>query len=331
MSAPNARMRLLVIGGTYFMGRSVVETAAERGHEVTVFHRGAAEPEGYPPVEHVHGDRDGGLGALAGRTWDALLDTCGFFPRQVEEVADTLAGSVGTYGFVSSISVYPDDAPDHADERTTTHEPLTDGTEEITELTYGPLKVACERAAMDRFAGRCLIVRPGYIVGPHDPSDRFTYWVRRAARGGTMLAPEPGAQPLQAVDARDLATFALDRLEAGDADTYHVVGPADPLTWADALPVLVDTAGAGTELAWVAEDYLRERLGEDVYEALPLWDVELPSLHRIDASKARSAGLRLRPLAETVADTLAWDRSRGVEALKVGLTAAREAELLAGG
>jgi 2'-hydroxyisoflavone reductase len=321
-------MRIVVIGGTHFVGRAAVEAAVARGHEVTVFHRGVDEPDGFPEVEHVHGDRDGGLGALAGRTWDVALDTCGYVPRQVREAAEVLSDAVDRYAFVSTLSVYPDDAPPGATEATPIHRPPWPETEDISEGSYGPLKAACEEAALQGFPGRALIVRPGYIVGPHDPTDRFTCWVRRAAAGGRMLAPGPQRQPLQVVDVRDLAAFTLDHMEAGTFDVFGVVGPATPITWGDALPVLVAVAGADTELVWAPREYLEAQLGEDRYEALPLWDVEYPGLHSFDASKAIAAGLRHTPFADTVADTLAWDRDRG--ALKVGLGAAREAELLAG-
>ena len=320
-------MKLLVIGGTRFVGRAAVEVAVARGHEVTVFHRGPAEPTDFPDVEHVHGNRDGGLGVLSGRTWDAALDTCGYVPRQIREAAGALDHSIDHYGFVSSISVYPDGTERGATETTPTSEPSATDGEEVTDGTYGPLKVACERVALEAFDGRCLIVRPGYIVGPHDPTDRFTYWVRRAAAGGEMLAPEPRSQPLQMVDVRDLAGFTLDHLEALTNDVFCVVGPDASLTWGDALPRLVEVGGAATTMAWVGETFLKEQLGVDVTEALPLWDVDDAGLHAVDVSKAVSAGLRRRPFGETVADTLAWDRDRG--ALKVGLDAAREHELLA--
>ena len=318
-------MRLLVIGGTHFVGRALVEGAVERGHDVTVFHRGPGESEGFPPVEHVHGDRDGGLDALRGRAWDAAIDTCGYVPRVVRESARLLADMVRTYAFISTLSVYPDDAPPGCNEETPTYQPPFPDTEEITAESYGPLKVACELEALGAFPGRCLVVRPGYIVGPHDPTDRFTYWVRRAAAGGRMLAPGPQDHALQVVDVRDLAAFTLDHVEAGTADVFGVVGPREPLTWGEAVPALVAAAAAGTELAWVDAPFLRERINDEEGE-LPLWDIDYPGLHSFDAGKAIGAGLHHRSLAQTIADTLAWDRGRG--ALKVGLTPERERELL---
>jgi 2'-hydroxyisoflavone reductase len=319
-------MKLLVIGGTHFVGRAAVEEAVSRGQEVTVFHRGPAEPERFPEVEHVHGDRDGGLAVLAGRAWDVVLDTCGYVPRQIREVAETLGDGIGHYGFVSSISVYPDGTASGASESTTTSDPLPTDSEDVA-ASYGPLKVACERAALAAFPGRCLIVRPGYIVGPHDPTDRFTCWVRRAAAGGEMLAPEPRSQPLQVIDARDLAAFTLDHLEARTDDVFCVVGPAAPLTWDEALAQLVAVGSADTQLTWVGEPFLMAQLGDDAFQALPLWEIEDAGLHGVNASKAVAAGLRYRPFAETVADTLRWDRDRAEP--KAGLGPAREAALLA--
>ena len=323
-------MKLLVIGGTQFVGRAVIEDAVARGHEVTVFHRGTTEPADLPPVTHVHGDRNGGLGALSGGTWDLALDTCAYVPRQVREVVDTLSDAVGHFGFVSTLSVYPDDMPAGGTESSAVHPAPYPDTEEVDDQTYGPLKVACEQEALAGFPGRCLIVRPGYIVGPHDRTDRFTYWVRRAARGGNMLAPEPADEALQVVDVRDLGAFTLDHLEAGTVDVFGVVGPREPLTWEALLGVVAQVSGSDVTPTWVDGGFLRERLGEDVYEALPLWDIEYPGLHRFDGSKAVAAGLRRRPIDEIVADTLAWDRGRDQSVpMRAGLTEDRERELLA--
>jgi 2'-hydroxyisoflavone reductase len=304
----------------------MVEDAVARGHDVTVFHRGPAEPEGFPKVEHIHGDRDGGLDVLRGRTWDAAVDTCGYVPRVVRDSAQLLAEAAGSYVFVSTLSVYPDDAPVGCNEQSPTHQPPFPDTEEITAESYGPLKMACELEAQAGFPGRCLVVRPGYIVGPHDPTDRFTDWVRRAAAGGgRMLAPGPQDQALQVVDVRDLGAFTLDHLEAGAVDVFGVVGPREPLTWGEALPAIVEAGRAGTELTWVDAPFLQAHVKEEDGE-LPLWDIDYPGLHNFDASKAIAAGLRHRPFADTIDDTLAWDRGRG--ALKAGLTPERERELL---
>jgi 2'-hydroxyisoflavone reductase len=320
-------VRLLVIGGTQFVGRAFVESATQQRHAVTVFHRGVREPADLPDVEHVHGDRDGELDRLAGGEWDAALDTCAYFPRAVRDAAAVLRDAIGHYTLISSLSVHPDDLPVGADESTPTHEPPYPDTEEITAETYGPLKVACEHEAERSFPGRCLVVRPGYIVGPHDPTDRFTYWVRRAADGGEMLAPGPPEAGFQVVDVRDLAAFLIDRMEAADADVYGVVGPAEPINMRDVLETARTASGVDTTFRWVDEGFLHA-LGPETGQWLPMWHPELPGFHAYDARKAVAAGLRHRPFADTVADTLAWDDERGRPPLRAGLPAGKERELL---
>jgi len=322
-------MKLLLVGGTSFVGRAAVEGAVGRGHEVTVFHRGEREPEALSGVEHIHGDRDGGLDALRGRTWDAALDTCGYVPRVVRDSAQLLADAVGTYGFVSSLSVLPDDAMAGANEDTSVHQPPFPQTEEITEGSYGPLKVACELEAQAAFPGRCLVTRPGYIVGPNDPSDRFTYWIRRAGAGGEILAPGPEDGDLQVVDARDLGAFMLDHLEAGTSDVFGVTGPADRLTWGAFLPLACEVAGSDATLAWVDQAFLEAELGDQIDEALPLRDYPYQGLHSYDVRKAIAAGLTYRPIRDTIADTLAWDGGRDhAGPMRTGLTIEREPDLL---
>jgi 2'-hydroxyisoflavone reductase len=320
-------MKLLVIGGTQFVGRAFVEEAARRDEEVTVFHRGASEPAGFPDVEHVHGDRDGQLDRLQGRAWDAVLDTCAYFPRAVRELA-RLEGSFDRYTLVSTIGVHPDDMPVGSNEQTATYQPPFPDTEEVTGDTYGPLKAACEREAARAFGGKCLIVRPGYIVGPHDPTDRFTFYVRRAAEGGEMLAPGPPDMPFQVLDVRDLASFMLDRMRAGDSGVYGVVGPDEPIAMRDVLETARDAAGANTTLTWASEGFLHD-LGDEVQTWFPMWEPELLGVHSYDAGKAIAAGLRHRPFHQTVADTLAWDTDRGRPGLRIGLNARKETQLLA--
>jgi 2'-hydroxyisoflavone reductase len=328
------RMKMLVIGGTHFVGRHAVELAVERGHEVTLFHRGRSEPgNGFPDVEHVHGDRDGDLSALKGRAWDAALDTCGYVPRVVRQSTRVPGIAAAHYTFVSSLSVYPDDVEQGAREATPTHGPPFPDSEEVTDENYGPLKVACEMEAQDAFPGRGLIVRPGFIVGPHDRGDRFPYWVRRAAMGGEMLAPEPADLRVQLVDLRDLAAFMLDQVEAGANGVFNVTGPGGVLTMRDLLGACVAAGDADTDTIWVGLDFLRERglrnVGEHGSEQLPYWYPELVGFCAFDVSKAVGSGLRFRPLAETIADTLAWDRTRGQTwPIGAGVTLEAERELL---
>jgi 2'-hydroxyisoflavone reductase len=320
-------VKVLVIGGTQFFGRAFVEQAARAGHDVTVFHRGESEPDGLGDVEHVHGDRRRGIDALRGRSWDAALDTCAFVPRVVRELADALGDGVGHYTFVSSLSVHPDDLPIGATEETPIHQPPFPDTEEVTDGTYGPLKVASEEAAREAFPGRALVIRPGYIVGPNDPTDRFTFWVRRAAAGGEMLAPGPADVPVQGIDARDLAAFVLARIEAGDVSTYGVVGPGEPATFGDVLESAKAAGRADTIFTWVDEAFVAG-LGDERETWFPMWHPELPGFHAYDASRATAAGLRPRSFAETIADTLAWDRDRGSPPLKAGLPPEKERDLL---
>jgi len=322
-----ARVKILTVGGTRFFGRAFVEEAARRGHEVSVFHRGESEPEDLPNVEHLHGDREDGLDVLARRSWDAVLDTCAFVPREVADLAAAIGDRIGHYTLVSSLSVHPDELPVGANEDTPTHPPPFPNTEDVTEETYGPLKVACEIEAAGAFAGRLLVIRPGYIVGPHDPTDRFTYWVRRAAAGGEMLAAGPPDASIQGIDARDLGRFVLDRIEASDTDTYGVVGPADPATTAEVLESARSFAGADTTLIWADQEWVLG-LGDQHERWFPIWHPHLPGFHAYDASKAMAAGLEPRPLDETIADTLAWDRDRGLPPLEAGMSPEKERELL---
>jgi 2'-hydroxyisoflavone reductase len=319
-------VRILVIGGTRFVGRAFVEEAARRGHDITLFHRGNAEPDDLVEVEHLHGDRDGGLDVLSGRRWDAALDVCAYIPRAVNELAAVIGGSVSHYTLVSTLSVY-DDLPVGATESAPMFGPPFPRSEEVTGETYGPLKVACEQEAQKEFDGRLLIIRPGYIVGPHDYSDRFTYYVRRAAAGGEMLAPGPPEEPFQGVDVRDLGIFMLDRMEADDVNDYGVVGPGGRVTMRDLLETARDLARADTTLAWATPDFLGAR--GDVDRLFPMWHPNEPGAHTFDASKAIAAGLRHRPFRETIADTLAWDRGRGSPPLRAGLSADEERDLLA--
>jgi 2'-hydroxyisoflavone reductase len=321
-------VRILTIGGTRFFGRAFVEEAARRGHEVSVFHRGESEPPELAGIEHLHADRTSGVDALGGRSWDAVLDTCAFVPRDVRTLAETIGDRIGHYTLVSSLSVHPDDLPVGANEDTPTSQAPYPDTEEVTEETYGPLKVACEAEAATRFADRLLVIRPGYIVGPNDPTDRFTWWVRRAAAGGEMLAAGPPDAQLQGIDARDLGTFVLDRIEALDTDTYGVVGPAEPATTADVVDAARSAARADTSFVWADPDFV-VGLGEIHETWFPMWHPQLPGFHAYDAAKATAAGLRPRPFAETIVDTLAWDRDRGEPPLHAGMDPERERELLA--
>jgi 2'-hydroxyisoflavone reductase len=296
-------MRILVLGGTLFLGRHVVDVALERGHDVTLFNRGQTRPELFPDVEKLRGDRDGDLGALAGRTFDAVVDTSGRVPRIVRETIDAL-GDVGHYTFVSSISVYADLSTPPTDESPL--EELEEPSEDWREH-YGALKVRCEDAVRERFP-TAFIPRPGLIVGPWDPTGRFTYWPERLAEGGRVLAPAPPDASFQVIDARDLAAWFVDATESSLAGTLNAVGPI--LQRAAALETILRVAESNAELVWVEPEFLIEHdVGE--WMELPLWlrTEQYASMLAVDPAPAFEAGLHARPLEDTARDTLAWIRA----------------------
>jgi 2'-hydroxyisoflavone reductase len=319
-------MKLLVLGGTKFLGRSVVEAALARDHEVTLFNRGRTNPDLFPEAERIRGDRERDLDRLRDRSWDAALDMATFLPRVVRLSVEALHRTVERYLYVSSISVY-------ADMRTPPIEgaavaALADPTSESLE-DYGALKAACEEIVAEVFGDRALVVRPGLIVGPHDPTDRFTYWPRRIARGGNVLAPAPRDAPVQFIDVRDLGRWIVDATEQRLTGTYNASGK--PTTFAELLETCTRVTGSDAEINWVAPEVLLEE-GVGEWMELPLWlaSPEFAAMQQADVSKARAAGLTFRPLEETIRDTLAWDAARaGPPADGVGLTPERERELLA--
>ncbi|RME58782.1 MAG: SDR family oxidoreductase, partial [Caldilineae bacterium] len=309
-------MNLLILGGTVFLGRHIVEAALTRGHQVTLFNRGQHNPDLFPEVEKLRGDRDpnvgDGLQALEGRSWDAVIDTCGYAPRIVEASATLLAGAVAHYTFVSSLSAYASFATPHQDE----YAPLAvmeDPTvEEITGETYGPLKVLCEQAAEAAMPGQVCVVRPGLIVGPHDPTDRFTYWPVRVARGGRVLAPGRPDYPIEYTDVRDLAAWIVHAAEQRLAGPFNVSGPEQPTTLGDLLETSRTVSDSNAEFVWIDEAFLLEQ-GVQPWSELPLWVGDSPEyagFSSFDCSRARANGLRFRPPEETVRDTLAWAATR---------------------
>jgi 2'-hydroxyisoflavone reductase len=338
-------MKLLILGGTKFLGRHLVETALARGHEVTLFNRGRLNPELFPEVEKLRGDRDGGLDPLRGRRWDAAVDTSGYVPRVVRDSARLLADAAGHYTFVSSVSAYRDTNVPGVDESY----PLASVTDEQlreaealpqSELTaapffgeaYGALKALCERAAEAEMPGRVLNVRAGIIVGPYDYSDRFTYWPRRVAEGGEVLAPADPARQVQFIDARDLAAWILDMAERRRAGTYNATGPDYELTMGRFLEECGRATGSSGRFVWVGEEFLLDS-GLQPWMEIPLWTNprgENRHLLSLNVERAVAAGLRFRPVAETARDTLEWDSTRPPDAeRKAGLIREREREVLA--
>ncbi len=321
-------MDLLILGGTRFLGRHLVEAALERGHRVTLFNRGVSGPGLFPEVERLVGDRDGDLSALRGRRWDAAIDTCGYVPRVVRASAGLLADAVDRYVFVSSISVYSEPVASGADEEAPVEELPDPSVEEVTGETYGGLKALCERAAEEEMPGRVLNVRPGLIVGPHDPTDRFTYWPRRISSGGEVLAPDDPELPVQFIDVRDLAGWIIGMCEERGVGTYNATGPDYELTMGGLLEEC-ETVGGAAELVWVSEQFLEEQ-GVEPFTEMPLWvPREYAGLQAVNCGKAIEAGLAFRPVSETIGDVLEWDRARPADGeMGAGLRPERERELL---
>lgn len=323
-------MKLLIIGGTRFLGRALADEAITADHDITLFNRGQSNPGLYPNIEQIHGDRDGGLDALGGRRWDAAIDTCGYIPRIVRDSAEFLCDTVDHYTFISSLSVYAQPLPVGLDETGTVGTIEDETTEEITGETYGPLKALCEQAVTEAMNGRALHARAGLIVGPHDLSDRFTYWPARVARAGEVLAPGTPEYGVQFIDVRDLAGWLLSAVEARLTGPYNVTGPGRPLPLGLLLDACRSVSGSDAHFTWVDESFL---LAHNVtpYTEMPLWvPDEFGGFNAFDVSKALAAGLTYLPFAETVRDTLEWANLRPTDyAWRNGLSADREAALLA--
>lgn len=327
-------MKLLVIGGGRFAGRAIVEAALADGHQVTTFNRGSQPaPNG---VQAIVGDRRGDLSALQAGHWDAVIDCCGYLPREVAAMADALAHRVGRYVFISSVSVYADHARP-CDERAATGALSDPATEVIDGDTYGPLKAACEAALAARLPDRQLSLRPTLIVGPHDPTGRFSWWPARAARahaGEPMLWPGDPLGPLQWIDARDLARFALHMAAQAVCGALNVGSPAGRWRWGDLADACAVACGTAFDPVWVPETHLVQA-GVRPWMELPLWipaDGAHDGFLRVDCGRAEALGLRCRPAAATVADTLAWWRALPPEAQafpSTGLSPEREQALLA--
>jgi 2'-hydroxyisoflavone reductase len=327
-------MRILIIGGTRFLGRHLVDAALARSHEVTLFNRGKTNPDLFPQLETIMGDREKDINKLvdAGRIWDAVIDVAGYVPRIVRLSAEALKENVSRYVFISTISVYDNFGKIGMDESDPVGKLEDETTEEITGETYGPLKALCEQAVQDIYGERALIIRPGLIVGPHDPTDRFTYWPVRVAHGGAVLAPQKPDAPIQIIDARDLAEFIIKLIQKNASGVYNVTGPDYELTIGKLLEVSKQVTGSDAAFKWASVAFLNENKVEPWMD-MPTWipdDEENAGFARMNLSKAIKAGLKFRPLEETVSDTLAWAQTRPADhQWKAGLTAEREAEVLA--
>jgi len=381
---PSAKKRILILGGTGFLGPKTVEVALARGHEVTIFNRGKREktlPFPYANVEHLYGNRDPllpadddkgpdgkllhpdatpkGLEQLEGKSWDAVIDNSGFYPRMVKASAELLAPRVKQYVFISSVSAYASNRAIGADE-TAPLATIADPTVETMGANfenYGALKGLCEKVAETTFPGRAANVRPGYIVGPGDPSDRFTYWPVRIARGGEVLAPGSPGDPVEWIDVRDLAAWLVKLVEDGTSGTFNALGPERPAKWGEVLDACVAAAQGKASLTWIPQEWL-EKNGQGGEDGFPIWvppTGNFAGFHTWSNARAVKAGLTFRPVADTVAATLAWypteierrvrvtrelmdaAKAKGAEppkmadpsALRAGPPPAREADLLA--
>jgi len=326
-------LKILILGGTAFLGPQIVEAAQARGHVLTLFNRGKTNPGLFPDIEKLHGDRDGDLKSLEGRSWDAVIDTSGYVPRIVSMSATLLAPSVKRYLFISTISVFAEDIkPGTAEDGKLAT--MEDEKNEEVMKNYGALKALSEKAAEKAMPGRTWIVRPGLIVGPGDRSDRYTYWPVRLARGGEVLAPGDGSDPVQYIDVRDLAEWIVAGTEKGLTGTYNATGPDKQLTMKSFLDGVKRGVGGDAKLTWVPASFL-EKQNVRSWADMPAWipnEGGAMGMTQLDCRKAIGAGLKFRSVEETAKDTLAWYRTTPDdrrEKPKAGLSPARETEVLA--
>lgn len=331
-------LRILVLGGTKFLGVHIVELALQHGHSVTLFNRGKTNADLFPQLVHLKGDRDAKLNALKGKHWDAVIDDSGYVPRHVKLSAQLLAPNVHHYIFISTISVYASFANPNTEDSPLGK--LTDeSVEKVDGATYGPLKALCEKAAETAMPGRVAVVRPGLIVGPRDPTDRFTYWPARAARGGDMVTPDKPSDRVQFIDARDLAGFVLRLVERKTVGTFNATSPPGMFTIGDVVSASVAAANATVKPdpapnpVWVPADFLAQQKVQP-WSDMPVWIPaagEFAGFADASVTRALREGLSVRPVQPTVNDTLAWHLERPAQErakLAAGLTPEREKALL---
>ena len=315
-------MRVLVLGGTRFLGRALVDATLEQGHEPTLFNRGQTEPELFPELEKLRGDRSADLSALEGREWDAVLDVAAYMPDDVRRAVEALQGNVSRYVFVSSISAYADQSVPPVEGAAVAELQPGQETDDDPEL-YGARKAACERIVEEAFGDAAFVVRPGLIVGPYDPTGRFTYWPHRVAKGGEVLAPGASDDLVQFIDVRDLAAWMVQATANGVGGTFNATG--EPMPFGDLLEECRAVAGSDAAFTWVdSEQLLAAEVGP--WMEVPLWLplAEYAGIQQASVERARAEGLTYRPLADTIRGTL--DQAQVVDG--VGLTAERESELL---
>lgn len=324
-------LKILILGGTGFIGPHQVEAALGRGHEVTIFNRGKTAPGLFPQIEELLGDRSNDLEALKDREWDAVLDNSGFLPSWVKMSADLLSGHVGQYLYMSSISIYADNTVIGQTENGRLHQLSDPRTEDTKGQNYGGMKALSEEHVNAAFPKTATIARVGLVVGPGDPTDRFTYWPVRVHRGGEVLAPGTAKDPIQCIDVRDLARWMIKSVERQHYGVYNITGPYQQLTMGNFLETVRTTTNADATFTWVPAEFL-EKHKVNPWTDLPLWvppNSGMEGFVQIDITKAINADLTFRPMATTVQDSLAWYRTLDEGApLKAGLSADEETELL---
>ncbi len=331
-------LRILILGGTGFTGPYQVRYALSRSHKVTTFNRGKTHPGELPnEVEQLIGDRNGQLDALKDRQWDVAIDNPTTLPAWVRDAGQILKGNVGRYVFISTISVYADTSKGVDETAPLAQYDGPDPYKETLEAmrasgykTYGPLKALSEKEAEKWFPGKTLIIRPGLIVGPGDETDRFTYWTVRIDRGGEVLAPGTPTDPVQFIDARDLAEWTIRMGEKRGTRIYNATGPAKTLVIGDMLGGIKTALSSNTNFTWVTAEFLKQQ-NVQAWSDMPVWAGDETELARTNISRALAKGLTFRPLAETARDTLAWFKSQPQDRqshLRAGLTPEREAEVL---
>jgi len=300
-------MDFLIIGGTKFLGRALAEEITNQGHTLTLFHRGQTSPDFMPNADRILGDRETDLKNLGERTWDVVIDTCGYFPRLVQLSAEHLKNRVKNYIFISTISIYKETNLIGIDE-TFEQAVIEDETvEEVTGESYGPLKYLCEEVVREVYGQQATIIRPGLIVGPYDPTNRFTYWLTRIREGGEILAPGDGTFPLQFIDVRDLAKFILQLAVDQIYGTYNVTGPQSPVALTKLFDEIQRITNSACQFHWARDDWLVNHEVSPWME-MPLWipTDEGRALMQVSIKKAVEKGLNFRPLAQTILATLDW-------------------------
>jgi 2'-hydroxyisoflavone reductase len=335
-------MKVLILGGTRFLGKALTEEALKRGHEITLFNRGTNNGA-FPGVEQLIGNRDSDVSQLKNRKWDVVMDTCGFAPHQIKKIAAVLGDNIGHYTYISSISVYKDWIPNNIKEHYHLQSMPADKLKAVEEGTispyeyYGALKVLCEAEAENHWPGRVLHIRAGLLVGPFDYTDRLPYWVKRVAKGGKVLVPGRKDRPVQLINVKDIAVWLFNMAEKRKAGTFNVTSPEEELTIEELLNTCKAATNSDAEFIWTDEQFLMEHKVQPWTE-MPLWIPEhfpiegetepWKGTFSISVEKAVTSGLSFRPLADTIIDIYQWEKEREVKEQKAGISQERELELL---